>query len=40
MLSELDNKNMPMDHPLSRRAALLLFAVVVLSWGMNWASPS
>jgi len=26
-----------MDHPLSRRAALLLFAAVVLSWGLNWA---
>ena len=28
---------MPMDHPLARRTALLLFAAVVLSWGMNWA---
>jgi len=26
-----------MDHPLSRRTALLLFAAVVLSWGLNWA---
>jgi drug/metabolite transporter (DMT)-like permease len=26
-----------MDHSLSRRAALLLFAAVVLSWGLNWA---
>jgi drug/metabolite transporter (DMT)-like permease len=26
-----------MDHILSRRAALLLFAVVVLMWGSNWA---
>jgi drug/metabolite transporter (DMT)-like permease len=26
-----------MDHMLSRRAALLLFAVVVLMWGSNWA---
>lgn len=26
-----------MDHPLSRRTALLLFAIVVVSWGLNWA---
>ena len=26
-----------MDHILSRHAALLLFAVVVLMWGSNWA---
>ncbi len=26
-----------MDHALSRRTALLLFAVVVVSWGLNWA---
>jgi drug/metabolite transporter (DMT)-like permease len=26
-----------MGHVLSRRAALLLFAVVVISWGSNWA---
>ena len=26
-----------MDHSLSRRAALSLFAAVVLSWGLNWA---
>jgi drug/metabolite transporter (DMT)-like permease len=26
-----------MDHSLSRRTALLLFAAVVLSWGLNWA---
>jgi len=25
-----------MDHPLARRTALLLFAAVVLSWGLNW----
>ncbi len=25
------------DHDLSRRAALLLFAVVVVSWGVNWS---
>jgi drug/metabolite transporter (DMT)-like permease len=24
------------DHPLSRRTALLLFAVVVTMWGLNW----
>jgi drug/metabolite transporter (DMT)-like permease len=37
ILVPLDNKKMPMDHPLARRTALLLFAAVVLSWGMNWA---
>ncbi len=26
-----------MDHALSRRTAVLLFAVVVVSWGLNWA---
>ena len=26
-----------MNHMLSRRAALLLFAVVVVMWGSNWA---
>ncbi len=26
-----------MDHPLSRRAALSLFAIVVVTWGLNWA---
>ena len=26
-----------MDHALSRRTALLLFAIVVVSWGLNWA---
>src|SRR5882724_1949490 len=26
-----------MDQTLSRRTALLLFAAVVLSWGVNWA---
>lgn len=26
-----------MSHPLSRRLALLLFAVVVVTWGLNWA---
>jgi drug/metabolite transporter (DMT)-like permease len=26
-----------MDHPLPRRTALMLFAAVVLSWGLNWA---
>lgn len=26
-----------MDHPLPRRTALLLFAVVVTTWGLNWA---
>src|SRR5258708_28867683 len=26
-----------MTHTLSRRAALILFAVVVLMWGSNWA---
>jgi drug/metabolite transporter (DMT)-like permease len=26
-----------MDHPLPRRTALLLFAVVVVCWGLNWA---
>jgi drug/metabolite transporter (DMT)-like permease len=26
-----------MKHPLSRPAALLLFAVVVVTWGSNWA---
>jgi drug/metabolite transporter (DMT)-like permease len=26
-----------MDHPLSRHKALLLFAVVVVAWGLNWA---
>ena len=25
-----------MDHPLPRRKALLLFAVVVVAWGLNW----
>jgi drug/metabolite transporter (DMT)-like permease len=27
-----------MNHMLSRRAALLLFAVVVVMWGSNWAA--
>jgi drug/metabolite transporter (DMT)-like permease len=26
-----------MDHPLPRHKALLLFAVVVVAWGLNWA---
>ena len=26
-----------MDHALARRTALLLFAAVVMSWGLNWA---
>jgi drug/metabolite transporter (DMT)-like permease len=26
-----------MDHALSRRTALLLFAIVVVTWGLNWA---
>lgn len=26
-----------MDHALSRRAALMLFAVVVFAWGLNWS---
>ncbi len=26
-----------MDHPLSRRQALPLFAIVVVAWGLNWA---
>lgn len=26
-----------MDHPLPRRTALLLFAIVVVTWGLNWA---
>ena len=26
-----------MDHALPRRTALLLFAIVVVSWGLNWA---
>ena len=26
-----------MDHALPRRTAVLLFAVVVVSWGLNWA---
>ncbi len=26
-----------MDHVLPRRTALLLFAIVVVSWGLNWA---
>ncbi len=36
ILAPLNNKKMPMDHPLARRTALLLFAAVVLSWGLNW----
>jgi len=26
-----------MDHALPRRSALLLFAIVVVTWGLNWA---
>ena len=37
ILTPFNNKKMPMDPSLSRRTALLLFAVVVFSWGLNWA---
>jgi len=26
-----------MNHPLPRRTAFLLFALVVVAWGLNWA---
>src|SRR3954471_23870981 len=25
-----------MDHDLSRRTAIILFAVVIVAWGLNW----
>jgi drug/metabolite transporter (DMT)-like permease len=34
-MSEKMSEPMP-EHPLSRRTALLLFAVVVTAWGLNW----
>src|ERR1700676_2662149 len=37
MLLEARNFGSSMNHILSRRAPLLLFAVVIATWGSNWA---
>src|SRR4029079_6193443 len=37
ILASPTTRTIRMDHPLRRHTALLLFAAVVLSWGLNWA---